>query len=203
MYKSKQIEKYQTYSLPQWREGNTTYRGEVTYGMHYILANSRPYFSITGFTKRKGMDGHDGEKWSEDSCGCLHDLIKEKAKHLAPLIEFHLSDQDGLPMHYLEDGYYWYKEDTKVFKDYVRLSEDEIIPEIPEIELPVILSDTGKELDLSEKEQEKIREKFRRQFIMDWLRTREDKLKEEFDEVMEVFGVEYITEEEIAQLKAK
>lgn len=197
MYKSKQIEKYQTYSLPQWKDDYYTYRGTVTYGMHYILGNSQPYFSITGETRSRDKKGG---RWSEDSCGCLHDLIKKKARHLAPLIKFHLADQDGLPMYYLENGYYWYKENLETFKSYIRLSEDEVIPEVPEIELPVILSETGKEHDLPEKEQEKIKEKFRKQFIMDWLKTRIPKLKQEFDEVMKEFDVEYIRQEEIASL---
>jgi hypothetical protein len=199
MYKSKQIEKYQVYRLGQWIEDGRTYKGEVTYGMHYILGNSQPYFSITGNTWRQAKNG----KWVEDSCGCLHDLIVKKRKSLAPLISFHLSDQNGLPMYYLENGYYWYKENLETFKSYIRLSEDEEIPLVPEIELPVILSDSGKELDLPEKEKEKIREKFRKQFICQWLKTREDKLRKEFDEVMEVFGVEYISQEEIEALKAK
>lgn len=200
MYKSTQIEKYQTYSLPQWKDEYYTYRGTVRYGMHYILGNSQPHFSITGETIRR--DSQRG-RWEEDSCGCIHDLIKEKAPHLAPLIEFHLADQDGLPMYYLESGYYWYKEDLETFKSYVRLFEDEVIPEVPEVELPVILSETGKELDLPEKEQEKIKEKFRKQFITNWLKTRIPRLKQEFDEVMREFEVEYISQEEIANLKTK
>jgi hypothetical protein len=205
MYKPTQIEKYQTVSLSQWREGNRTYKGEVTYGMHYILGNSMPYFSITGSTWRERTRRQcDNEIiWEEDSCGCLHDIIARRKKVLAPLIPFHLADQNGLPMYYLENGYYWYKENLETFKSYIRLSEDEEIPLVPEIELPVILSDSGKELDLPEKEKGKIREKFRKQFICQWLKTREDKLRKEFDEVMEVFGVEYISQEEIEALKAK
>lgn len=209
MYRSKEIEKYNTYSLPQWKEGNTTYRGEVTYGMHYIFGNSQPYFSITAFTERKttrkGFNASRCQEtvWVEDSCGCLHDLIKKKAPHLAPLIDFHLCDQNGLPMYYLENGYYWYKENLETFKSYVRLADDETIPEVPKIELPTVLDDFGKEHDLPEKEQAKIIESHRKKFITDWLKTREDKLKREFDETMVRFEVEYITQEEIDAIKAE
>ena len=202
MYRSQQIEKYQTAQIPQWKEGNRTYRGEVTYGMYYLYGNSQPYFSITAFTERRGKNGHGEVTWFEDSGGCLHDLIKKKAKHLAPLIQFHLCDQDGLPLYYLENGYYWYKEDLKVFKDYVRLS-DEQIPEVPKIKLPVILNDNGTEIDLPEKEQEKIKEKARKKFITNWLRTREEKLKQEFISTMQQFKVEFISQEEIEALKSK
>jgi len=168
--------------------------------MVYLKGNSQPYFSITAFTWCKSSKGG---RWREDSGGCLHELIVKKKKSLAPLIQFHLAGQDGLPILYLENGYYWYKENLEIFKSYVQLSEDEEIPEVSKIELPVVLSETGKELDLPEKEQEKIREKFRKQFICQWLKTREDRLREEFNEVMKIFGVEYITEEEINQLKTK
>ena len=202
-FRSTQIEKYKTYSLPQWKERNTTYRGEVKYGMCYIFGNPQPHFSITAFTERLGKNGYGEEKWFEDSCGYLHDLIKEKTKYLGLLIEFHLFDQNGLPMYYLENGYYWYKKDLETFKNYVRLSKNEEIPEIPKIELPVELSDTGKELDLPEEEKDKIIESVRKKFITQWLKTREDKLKQEFDEAMTVFGVEYISREEIEQIKTK
>ena len=200
MYRSKEIEKYNEYSLPQWSDKYYTYRGTISYGMHYIYNNSQPYFSITGVTHRlpKGST-----RWEEDSCGCMSDLIREKAPHLARLLDFHLADQDGLPMYYLENGYYWYKEDLEVFKDYVRLSDDEQIPEIPKIELPVILNDNGTELDLPEKEQEKLREKAKKKFITDWLRTREEKLKQEFTSTMQQFEVEFITQKEIEDLKQR
>ncbi len=200
MYRSKEIEKNQEYSLPQWSGSYGKYQGTVSYGMHYIYGNSQPYFSITGDIYRlpKGS-----KNWQENSGGCLHDLIRKKAKHLAPLISFHLCGQDGLPMHYLENGYYWYKENLKTFKSYIRLAEGEIIPEVPKIELPVILNDNGTEIDLPEKEQGKIIEKARKKFITDWLRTRELKLKAEFEEVMKQFDVEFISQEEIDALKAK
>lgn len=201
MYRSKEIEKFKEYSLPRWSDEYYTYRGTVQYGMRYIYNNSQPYFSITGSTYCLPKDGK--HYWEEDSCGCLHNLIREKAPHLAPLIDFHLADQDGLPMYYLENGYYWYKENLETFKTYVRLSDDETIPEVPKIELPTVIDDFGKEHDLPEKEQAKILESHRKKFITDWLRTREGKLKREFDETMAKFEVEYITQEEIETLKAK
>lgn len=202
MYRSKQIEKYNEYSPLPYKEGNRTYRCKVTYGMHYIFGNSSPYFSITAVTERRGKNGHGEVKWFEDSGGCLHDLIREKAPHLASLIKFHLADQDGLPMYYLENGYYWYKENLETFKSYVRLADNEVIPEVPKIELPTVLDDFGKEHDLPEKEQAKILESHQKKFITDWLKTREEKLKREFDETMAKFEVEYITQEEIDAIKA-
>ena len=191
-----QINKKKTGQIAQWTLAGYDYKGVVEYGMHYLEGNSLPYFSITASTwRRKSIGG----KWREDSCGCLHEVIAKRKKLLAILIQFHLSDQNGLPMHYLENGYYWYKKNLETFKSYVRLSDDEQVPEVPKIELPIVLSETGKELDLPEKQKERFIEYTQKQFITQWLKTREDKLKQEFDEVMTVFGVEYITEEEISQ----
>lgn len=200
MYRSKEIKKYNEYSLSRWSDEYYTYRGTVQYGMHYIYGNSQPYFSITASTLRKNSKGG---RWTDDCGGCLHDLIKKKAKHLAPLIKFHLCDQDGLPLYYLENGYYWYKTDLEVFKTYVMLSDGETIPEVPKIELPTVIDEFGKEHDLPEKEQAKIIENHRKKFITDWLKTREEKLKREFDETMTKFEIEYISQEEIEVLKAK
>ncbi len=196
MYNPKEIKKYQTAQIDTWKEGSKTYKCIVQYGMHYIYGNSQPYFSITADTFRKSSKGG---RWEEDGGGCQHNLIKSKLPELAELIPYHLSGQDGLPLYYLENGYYWYKNDLDVFKDYVRISMDESIPTVPEIELPVILNDNGTELDITKEEKEKIREKFRKQFITDWLNSRQSKLKQEFNAVMERFGVEYITQEEIKQ----
>lgn len=191
------IDKKKTAQIAQWTEDGYDYKGVVEYGMHYLEGNSLPYFSITASTWRKKSNR---KFWDEDSCGCLHELVAKRKKLLAPLISFHLSDQNGLPMHYLENGYYWYKKNLETFKSYVRLSDSEQIPEVPKIELPIVLSETGKELDLPEKQKERFKESTQKQFITQWLKTREDDLKQEFDEVMTVFGVEYITEKEIDQL---
>lgn len=199
MYRSQQIEKYQTVIINPWRENGYDYKGVVQYGMHYIYGNSAPYFSITASTLRKNSKGG---RWVEDSCRCLHDLIVKKKKSLASLIDFHLCDQNGLPMYYLESGYYHYQHDLETFKSYVRLADDEIIPEVPKIELPVTLNDNGTEIDLPEKQQQKIIESARKKFITDWLKTREPKLKQEFESTMKQFNVEFITKEEIDTLKA-
>ena len=196
----RQIEKYQTVQINSWKEGKYDYKLTIKYGMHYLHGDYQPCFAITGSTLRKNSKGG---AWVEDSIGCLHDLIQERAKHLSPLIPFHLCDQNGLPMYYLENGYYWYKKNLETFKSYIRLADDETIPEVPKIQLPIVLNDNGTEVDLPEKEKEKIVEKARKQFVTDWLKTREGRLKQEFEEVMKQFSIELITQAEIDTLKAK
>lgn len=193
----KEIKKYQTAQTAQWKNGKCNYKAIVTYGMHYLYGNISPHFFITTEVYCKNPKG----RWFLESCGCLHNRIREKAPHLNPLISFHLTDQNGLPMYYLENGYYWYKENLDTFKSYVRLSDDELIPEVPKVKVPVLLNDNGTEIDLPQKEQEKIIEKARKKFITDWLKTREGKLKQEFEEAMKQFSVEFITQAEIDTLR--
>ena len=83
----RQIEKYQTVQINSWKEGKYDYKLTIKYGMHYLHGDYQPCFAITGSTLRKNSKGG---AWVEDSIGCLHDLIQERAKHLSPLIPFHL-----------------------------------------------------------------------------------------------------------------
>ena len=70
--------------------------------LHQLNGNARPYFSLTG------------EVWDfrhrEDPsmCGCIHDVILEHFPDLQIIADLHLSDEDGVPMHAVENGWYWY-----------------------------------------------------------------------------------------------
>ena len=65
-------------------------------GLHYIRGNPAPFFSLTAESEEYGY-------------GMLHDLILEHCPELAPLADLHLSDINGVPMHAVENGWYWLK----------------------------------------------------------------------------------------------
>ncbi len=70
-------------------------------GLHYILGNSAPYFSLTAEIHRKG---HPNKC---QSGGADHKTILKHFPQFADLAALHLSDMDGKPTYAEENG--WYK----------------------------------------------------------------------------------------------
>ena len=71
----------------------------------HLHANPRPYFSITGevFNPRSRRAGGDGTITG----GAIHETILHYWPQLAPLVEIHLSDDTGEPMHAAANAAYW------------------------------------------------------------------------------------------------
>lgn len=71
-----------------------------------------PGFSITGSlwsaTSRWSGRCRKRADPEPDACGMIHDQILHAAPELAPFIEVHLADQQGLPMHAKANGWYFY-----------------------------------------------------------------------------------------------
>jgi hypothetical protein len=57
----------------------------------------------------KGLDA--------DSGGCLHDEIRLFAPELVPLINVHLADLDGTPMHAVANGWYFYSGEARRWEE--------------------------------------------------------------------------------------
>jgi hypothetical protein len=75
------------------------------------LGDQRPYFSVVGeLWQSKGWykNGQDGRL---RECGMLHERILKAFPQLAPIIALHLADEDGVPMHAVENGRYWLERD--------------------------------------------------------------------------------------------
>lgn len=65
-----------------------------------IVIRTKDYFSITGTTWEKGVaDFH--------TSGCIHEDILETIPNFKQIVDLHLSDLDGVPMHSVENGWYW------------------------------------------------------------------------------------------------
>lgn len=88
--------------------------------LHYSKGNRAPHFAITG----EIWKAYNGAKFGRDciSCGCIHDEIeKHFPGEFTDIITLHLSDNDGMPMYAVENGFYWYKQNAGKGFDYIRL----------------------------------------------------------------------------------
>ncbi len=77
-------------------------------GLHFIKGNHDAYFSLTGDVYRGFVDrDQQFVKTAEDMGGCIHDELLKHWPELAPLVALHLSDSKGVPMHCLDNGFYY------------------------------------------------------------------------------------------------
>ena len=78
------------------------HRIEAHGGLKFIRGNGLPHFSLT-------MDSWvlHGDRWVEVTFGAAHDELVKIWPELAPLAALHLSDIHGVPMHALENAYFW------------------------------------------------------------------------------------------------
>lgn len=65
--------------------------------------NSFPYFTITGTIQKTDKRYRD----PVITCGAIHEEILKHFPQLAPLVEVHLSETDGQPMHAEANARYW------------------------------------------------------------------------------------------------
>jgi hypothetical protein len=69
----------------------------------HLDGNSSPYFSIGGDIFRLARNGR--KPWVAG--GCIHDEIIKHFPQLQPLVDVHLSDDNGVPMHAYANAAYW------------------------------------------------------------------------------------------------
>lgn len=170
----KSVDKYQK-KEKLFTEDVRTYRIIAQYGMSYIQGNLHPYFSITGSIDEQAKNG----RWTDYMSGCIYDDIAKHFPELKPLIQFHLWDDNGLPMHYIANAIYWWEywqglskwkaEKTKeeyfdIFSFHIALFSDEVVP--------------------TDREE-----------IKSWLEERIPRIQELFNKTMDEFGIERIVVE--------
>jgi hypothetical protein len=79
---------------------------ETAAGLLEINISTERGFSITADFYENRVGGNASpRRWNMG--GCLHDEIIAAAPELKPLVDLHLSDLEGVPMHAFENGFYW------------------------------------------------------------------------------------------------
>ena len=67
------------------------------------LSGQTPRFSITGQIDRQAKNN----RWMEECGGCIHEEILQHFPQLQLLVDMHLSDENGVPMHAYANAAYW------------------------------------------------------------------------------------------------
>lgn len=87
---------------------------QVNAYLHYLEGNDKPYFSVTGNSK--------------DSGGCMHEEILKAFPEMAPIIDLHLSNMDGVPSHGFANGLYWLKEnEIDALASHLRITKEKAL----------------------------------------------------------------------------
>jgi hypothetical protein len=84
-------------------EDGQKYRIQVRAQLIQLGSNPKPHFSITGEVERLAKNGRKVFQ----SGGCIHEEILQHFPHLKPLVDLHLSNQDGVPSHAFDNAGYW------------------------------------------------------------------------------------------------
>jgi len=108
-------------------ENGQKYRIQVRAELVHREGNSNAYFAITGDIIRHAKNGR--KVW--ESCGAIHEDIIKHFPQLQLLVDIHLSDEDGVPMHAYANAAYWaghdkgYEKQTDLLAQHLRVSKDQ------------------------------------------------------------------------------
>jgi len=83
--------------------GGEQHRITVIADICHYEPNPRPHFSITGCLERKAGNG----RYVLVTAGAIHEDILSEFPELKPLVDMHLADDDGVPMHAYANAAYW------------------------------------------------------------------------------------------------
>jgi hypothetical protein len=84
-------------------EGGQKYRIQVKAELEIIGGNKKPYFSIGGDIHRLAKNGR--KVW--ECGGCIHEEIVKHFPQLQLLVDIHLADDEGVPMHAYANAAYF------------------------------------------------------------------------------------------------
>jgi len=109
-------------------ENGYKHRIKVRAELVHLDGNSSAYFSITGEVDRQAKNN----RWMQEKCGCIHDDIIKHFPKLQPLVDIHLSDENGVPMHAYANAGYWAghckiqpEKNTDILAKHLRVSKDQ------------------------------------------------------------------------------
>ncbi len=111
-----------------FHENGEKYLIDVRSELIHRDGNASPYFSIGGDIFRIAKNGR--KVW--EAGGCIHEEIIKHFPQLQPLVDVHLSDEDGVPMHAYANAGYWAghckiqpEKDTEMLAKHLRVSKDQ------------------------------------------------------------------------------
>ena len=108
-------------------ENGQKYRIQVRSELVHRDGNSNAYFAIGGDIYRHAKNGR--KVW--EAGGCIHEDIIKHFPQLQPLVDIHLADEDGVPMHAYANAAYWAGQtkwqalDLDTLSKHLRISKDE------------------------------------------------------------------------------
>ena len=107
-------------------ENGEKYSIEVIVELVQRDGNDNAYFSTTGEILRHAKNGRK----VSDAWGCIHDDIIKHFPQLQLLVDIHLSDEEGVPMHAYANAAYWAghdgkEKDSDTLAKHLRVSKDQ------------------------------------------------------------------------------
>jgi hypothetical protein len=84
--------------------GQSYRRIEVHYGLR-AFDHQAPYFAVTADVWDTRYRAGD-----PDSAGQNHEIVSAVFPHLRDMIALHMSNIDGVPMHAIENGWFWFSD---------------------------------------------------------------------------------------------
>lgn len=84
-------------------QGGEKYRIQVKAELGIVGKNNKSYFSIGGDIYRLAKNGR--KVW--ECGGCIHEEIVKHFPQLQVLVDIHLADDEGVPMHAYANAAYW------------------------------------------------------------------------------------------------
>jgi hypothetical protein len=82
----------------------------VTAQLHQLAGNDRPHFSVTAELWDSEGWYRNGQNGRLRACGQLVDEVSATFPELRPVLDVHLANDDGEPMHAEANGWYFYSD---------------------------------------------------------------------------------------------